>query len=86
MKKLILTTAIAISLLATTAHATTITSGKKIVKLTAADVSYIMHKGTPSMISTLTNNVNIRNTDIGDNILTLLNSRSGLLLAAKTAR
>lgn len=83
MKKLILIAAIAIALLSSTAQAQTIVSGKVAVKLSSDDISYVMRKGTPSMIEALKTNATIKNSDIGDNILALLNNRKGFSFIAK---
>lgn len=82
MKKLVLIASIAMCLLCK-ANAQTIVSGKSCVNLTNADVSYIMRNGTPSMIEALKSTQTIRNSDVGDNIIRLLNNRRNFTLVAK---
>lgn len=85
MKKIILISSIALTLLSMGVKANTIVSGNAIFKLSKDEIGYVMANGTTSMIEALKTSQIIKNSDIGDNILRLLQARKSFtqLIAKK---
>lgn len=83
MKKIILLGSIALTLLTVKSQANTIVSGNRVLKLSKEEISYVMANGTTSMVEALKTSQTIKNSDVGDNILRLLNGRKHFTLIAK---